>query len=197
MAVVKKALLSNLSTWQIKRMVKEEVLRQSLCPAARAGDKPALDLDGILANSGLGVKLKNSIYRIYRQAHGDRPAAPEGISPSDAYCADQLEYVEKAKLKWEKRIRLELDAMAAEMGVPLQRGKSGAEEPPRPAAEDQAIRFVYDDNDLLDVLSTIACPNRSLPASKVPLGRKGAWGSGLPRIRMHVGWVGLGGWAEH
>ena len=97
------------------------------------------------------------------------PALPDGLNPTLGYCADRLDYVEKAKLKWERRIRLELDAMAAEMGVPLQRGK--VEEPPRHQVQDQAdqaIRFVYDDNDLLDVLSNIINPNRSAVASKIP-----------------------------
>ncbi len=31
----------------------------------------------------------------------------------EAYCADKLDYVEEAKLQWEKRIRRELDVMAA------------------------------------------------------------------------------------
>jgi hypothetical protein len=160
------ALMSSLNTWQIKRQLKEEVLRS--VPLRAGESRAAVDLDSIMTLSGMEIKLKNSIYQIFRQAKSDVPAVPEGTPAALGYSADRLEYVEKAKLKWERRIRLELDAMAAEMGVPLQRGKVDESSNRLADQADQAIRFVYDDNDLLDVLSSITNPNRSVSFSKIP-----------------------------
>jgi len=58
------------------------------------------------------------------------------------------------------------NAVAAELGVPLQRARK--DEPIKPPPEDQPIRFVYDDNDLLDVISGISNPNHVATGSKSP-----------------------------
>ena len=168
LAIVEQALLANLETWSIKRQVKGELLRAGTAsPRGRGvGDacSSATELEQILDQTGALMRLKNLIYDAHRQAKLAPPAAPAGLTAAQVYCADKLDYVERAKLKWEKRIRQELDAMAAELGVPLQRTRK--DEPIKPPPEDQPIRFVYDDNDLLDVISGISNPNHTHTASK-------------------------------
>jgi len=141
-------------------------------PRSKDGINSAASVEQILDQSGASMRLKNLIYTTYRQATKAPPAPPPGLTAAQVYSADKLDYVERAKLKWEKRIRQELDAMAAELGVPLQRTRKN--EPLKPLPEDQPIRFVYDDNDLLDVISGIANPNHSATSSKGAASQ--AWG---------------------
>lgn len=165
-AIIKRTLVSELGTWQIKRRLKEELsaIASSGGGASRPGGGGDVlsEIERILGSTGLGVELKNLIYGINRQALVSPPAAPEGLTEEETYCADRIAYVEEAKLQWEKRIRRELDVMAAELGVPLHRYKG--RDPLRPQHDNQAFRFVYDDNDFLDILSNISC------ASNAPIG---------------------------
>jgi len=161
-SIVERALLSNLETWQVKRRLKEEMLRHGTTVEPRG----TAQVSALLEATGLDIRLKNLIYKAHRTALLSPPAPPEGLSAAKCHTADRLEFVERAKLKWEKRIRQELDAMAAELGVPLQRVRK--EEPPKHVPEDHAIRFVYDDNDLLDVLCNISNPNHAATAAKTP-----------------------------
>jgi len=165
-AIIEQAVLASLETWNIKRQVKGELLRAGIA-SPRGKDGPATtvaEVESILDQTGAAMRLKNLIYETHRQASAAPPAPPPGLTAAQVYTADKLDYVERAKLKWEKRIRQELDAMAAELGVPLQRTRK--DEPIKPPPEDQPIRFVYDDNDLLDVISGISNPNHVATASK-------------------------------
>jgi len=166
-AIVELSLLSNLETWNVKRQVKSELLRAGLSsPRGKEGTSLAAgDVEQVLEASGGLMRLKNLIYEAHRQASLAAPAPPPGLTAAQVYAADSLDYVERAKLKWEKRIRQELDAMAAELGVPLQRARKEEAVKALPP-EDQPIRFVYDDNDLLDVISGISNPNHAAYGSK-------------------------------
>ena len=120
--IVEQAVLSNIETWNIKRQVKGELLRAGISsPRRREGPCSTTEVEQILEQTGLMMRLKNIVYDAYRTASLAPPAPPAGLTAAQVYCADKLDYVERAKLKWEKRIRQELDAMAAELGVPLQR----------------------------------------------------------------------------
>jgi len=169
-AIIKRTLVSELGMWQIKRRLKEELsaLASSGGGASRPGGGGDVlsEIERILGSTGLGVELKNLIYAINRQALVSPPAAPEGLSEEETYCADRIAYVEEAKLQWEKRIRRELDVMAAELGVPLHRYKG--RDPPRPQHDNQAFRFVYDDNDFLDILSNISSASNAPTGVHVP-----------------------------
>lgn len=126
------------------RQVKGELLRAGISsPRGKDGASTTVaEIESILDQTGAAVRLKNLIYETYRQASAAPPAPPPGLTAQQVYVADKLDYVERAKLKWEKRIRQELDAMAAELGVPLQRKRK--DEPiVKPPPEDQPIRFVY------------------------------------------------------
>eukprot|EP00960_Hanusia_phi_P061964 764998-Hanusia_phi.AAC.7 len=150
---IERAMMGDAEVWAIKRRVKEELVRRM---TSNHGNGPkgmaaiAAEVEGILEETGMGIRLKNLIYNLHRNAARPPPCSFPGLSPSETYVADKLDFVERAKLKWEKRIRQELDAMAAELDVPLQRVHK--DEPPKLPTDDQAIRFVYDDNDLLDVV---------------------------------------------
>lgn len=162
--------MSQLGSWQIKRRLKEELsaIASSSGGVSRPGGGGDVlsEIEGILASTGLGVDLKNMIYRIHRKAMLSPPAAPEGLTEEETYFADKVAYVEEAKLQWEKRIRRELDVMAVELGVPLHRYKG--RDPPRAQHENQAFRFVYDDNDFLDILANISCPSNTPSGVRIP-----------------------------
>jgi len=115
-SIIERALLSNLETWQVKRRVKEEILLEGGTGEYRG----IAQVVSLLESTGLDMRIKNLIYDAHRAAMLAPPAPPEGVPASKAYAADRLDFIERAKLKWERRIRQELDAMAAELGVPLQ-----------------------------------------------------------------------------
>ncbi|EKX50999.1 hypothetical protein GUITHDRAFT_103588 [Guillardia theta CCMP2712] len=172
----------NAEVWAIKRRVKEELVRRATNNhgnGLKGMAAIASEVEGILEETGMGVRLKNVIYNLHRTAPKHALFPSPGLSASETYVADKLDFVERAKLKWEKRIRQELDAMAAELDVPLQRLHK--DEPPKLPTDDQAIRFVYDDNDLLDVLSNIVNQNNQ------PMGIKNSipdWG--LIKVELEV-----------
>jgi hypothetical protein len=56
------------------------------------------------------------------------------------------------------------------------------DEPIKPPPEDQPIRFVYDDNDLLDVISGISNPNHTVTVSKQDAAK--SWG--LIKVEVDV-----------
>lgn len=112
-AIIEKAVLSNLETWNIKRQVKGELLRAGISsPRGKEGSTSIADVENIMDQTGASMRLKNLIYETYRQATSALPAPPPGLTAAQVYVADKLDYVERAKLKWEKRIRQELDASA-------------------------------------------------------------------------------------
>jgi len=138
------------------RQVKGELLRAGISsPRGKDGASTTVaEIENILDQTGAAVRLKNLIYETYRQASAAPPAPPPGLTAQQVYVADKLDYVERAKLKWEKRIRQELDAMAAELGVPLQRKRK--DEPiVKPPPEDQPIRFVYGKTHQFKVIPTL------------------------------------------
>lgn len=145
--------------WSLKRLVKEDLLREGV----QRADADSIDAVVLESLDRIGARAKirdfaSELSTLPNWAFMADSVAPQlalDRPPPPPVHYDSLDFVERAKLRWEKRIRQELNAMAAELGLPLSRSRRST------GGSDNSTRFVYDDNDFYDVLAAIANPNHA------------------------------------
>jgi len=148
--------------WDIKRAVKEEIIK----PKYKADDLATV-IPQVIERLGLVGQLQNAVYSQYHQLAGQaafppqQPTLPLPVLPK----GETLEFVANAKLKWESRVKEELEAIAREQGKPHARDRMEGEE--EAEEEDYTVRFLFDENDFLDLLAKISNPNNSMPVTKI------------------------------
>ena len=148
--------------WEIKRHVKKDILGSNYS----AQEVPAA-IRVLMERANLQLQLQNGVYKLYRE-HLQREGGSSLRRPHVGG-GETLDPVASAKIKWNQRVREEIEAVAAEQGRPLQRpkGEGGAE------AEGYTMRFLFDEQDFLELLAKINSPNKNL---------SGEWG----RIRLQL-----------
>ena len=120
--------------WELKRHVQHEILK-----GTQSSTEVPAAISSMLGRANIQLQLQNGVYRLYqehlrkhRSGGRPKPKLPEG---------ETLDAVASARLKWHRRVREEIEAVASEQGRPLKRQK----DEPGAEAEDYTVRFLFDE----------------------------------------------------
>ncbi|XP_014089062.1 TBC1 domain family member 19 isoform X1 [Bactrocera oleae] len=123
-------------------------------------------LEDAIKSTGLETEIRNIVFHLVRNTLGTEPKSEEKISHS----ADPLAYLRRSAVQWDRRVRKSLNAMCAELSMPLH-GQPRAvmdrdeliskwEELSNYTIDLSNYRPVYAPKDLLDVLLSLKGPQK-------------------------------------
>ena len=182
-AKVSKELSSKLIYWEIKRQVKNEILK----PQYAKKDLSTL-IPKVMEDMGLTTKLRNSIYEIYHRTNGGIPSTKAAATSNKiaggalgtGKRADQeseLDTIKEARRQWEEGICEELNALGLEQHRPLARSRAnittqGEKIRSFVQGTDASVgastrRFLFDSEDLLEAIAAIDSPNHSSNVTRI------------------------------
>lgn len=139
---------------QIKRAVKENLMAGG-CEEGKVGEY----VERLLADTELGVGLKNRIYVLDQDAK-KRPRKPsKGVKPRFKQPHELSSVVDASRRQWDSRLRFELENVISKLGRPAVRVRDAAK--PSSSDDDFPVRFVYTSEDLLEAVLAIKNPNFS------------------------------------
>ncbi|XP_037116478.1 TBC1 domain family member 19 isoform X1 [Syngnathus acus] len=139
------------------------------------------DVRSFLRTSGWEKKLQNAVYR---ELQVERLASSLTAAAPPEHVKEPLAYMRKAQAGWERRILKSLNGMSTELGVPLARMRTAAEqrelsskwnEMGTDEADLTGFRPIYAAKDFLEVVVALRSPNHKCGGDEEP-GTRSHWG---------------------
>jgi len=117
----------------------------------------------LLAETELGVVLRNRIYKLDQEAKKYPRLQSKKVRPQHKPIRECLDVVDMARMQWDTRLKVELTTLISKLNRKSARKRerkkdssSGADDAPN-----FPVRFVYTSEDLLEVITSVSNPNFS------------------------------------